>query len=263
MGYGMAALASPMSQTGLSAGAGDRADPREWSKRAAPLKPMFLKAPETSASALLDHLQLPYACQDGDLIFLADYAGIFGQDRKIRRHLRPPSSLPGFALFRRVDVAAFSCPPTTRAAPAILRQSRSRDSQTYWSFEMFRQMNKSPQSGDGSGRGTNAGVTANVTQRRVAGKETTNVAQAYTMELLATEVDWSHIMIKANDTKIWFINGGEDPLSTRPPSPNNREVYRIDIEVIPNAGQMMIYQGTETIIPRLAAAAKAAQTIQT
>jgi hypothetical protein len=36
-----------------------------------------------------------------------------------------------------------------------------------------------------------------------------NVAQAYTMELLATEVDWSHIMIKANDTKIWFINGGD------------------------------------------------------
>jgi hypothetical protein len=67
-------------------------------------------------------------------------------------------------------------------------------------------------------------------------------------------------MIKANDTKIWFINGGEDPLSTRPPSPNTRSI-RIDIE--DPCKQMMIYQGTETIIPRLAAAAKAAQTIQT
>jgi hypothetical protein len=45
------------------------------------------------------------------------------------------------------------------------------------------------------------------------------------MELLATEVDWSHIMIKANDTKIWFINGGEGPPVDQATIAEYREVY--------------------------------------
>jgi len=40
-----------------------------------------------------------------------------------------------------------------------------------------------------------------------------------------------------------------------------RETYPwIDIEVIPEAGQMMIYQHFDRIIPKLADAAKSAQT---
>jgi len=92
----------------------------------------------------------------------------------------------------------------------------------------------------------------------VAGKNT-NVAQAYAMELLQTESDWSEIMMAAQETKTWFISGAEDPAADMATIAEYRENYPwVEIEVIQDAGQLLIYQHHEMVIPRLAEAAKRA-----
>lgn len=100
-------------------------------------------------------------------------------------------------------------------------------------------------------------LTANA--ELMAGK-TTDASQAYTMELIRTETPWDDIILAAKGTKTWFWCGGEDPLMDIATIAAYRETYPwIDIVVIPEAGQMMIYQHFEMIIPKLAEAAKAAQ----
>ncbi|WP_186766388.1 hypothetical protein [Falsiphaeobacter marinintestinus] len=37
------------------------------------------------------------------------------------------------------------------------------------------------------------------------------MAQAYAMEILATEAQWSHVPIKCAGIKTWFVDGAEDP----------------------------------------------------
>jgi pimeloyl-ACP methyl ester carboxylesterase len=46
---------------------------------------------------------------------------------------------------------------------------------------------------------------------RMTLSETTDAAQAYTMEVLATETDWTDLMAAARDVPTWFINGAQDP----------------------------------------------------
>lgn len=91
----------------------------------------------------------------------------------------------------------------------------------------------------------------------VAGK-TTNMSQAYVMEALESEVDWTHIIVAAKATPILFINGGQDPSSDVATIAEYREAFPwIEIEVITDAGQLLIYQQFETVIPKLAAAKRA------
>lgn len=97
-------------------------------------------------------------------------------------------------------------------------------------------------------------LTANA--ELIVGK-TTDLEQAYTQEILASEADWSDLMLKCADTKMWFVNGGQDPATDIATIARYRETYPwIDIEVIPDAGQILIYQHYDTLIPRIAAAAK-------
>ncbi len=93
----------------------------------------------------------------------------------------------------------------------------------------------------------------------IAGKNT-DVSQAFTMELLQTEADWSHLMVRAKAVPTSFINGGDDPAMDIATIAEYRETYPwIEIEVIPDAGQLLIYQHYETVIPKLADAAFRAQ----
>ena len=80
------------------------------------------------------------------------------------------------------------------------------------------------------------------------------------MEVLATEKPWDDIIEKAKDVPTSFINGGDDPSTDLAAIAEYRELYHwIEIEVMPDGGQMMIYKPYEKIIPRLAEAAKRAQ----
>jgi pimeloyl-ACP methyl ester carboxylesterase/DNA-binding CsgD family transcriptional regulator len=271
MGYGMARWHHPMIKLAFQLGLRVIVPIRAGYGQSDNLHPKadVLESTRNDTSALLDHLhieKLPYACQGNDLIFAADYARHFPDRITEIAGICARPSLPGDLHYSGMGKWHRFFLSTARHAPHLLHftaKAAVAMAKRIGPFEMFRQMNKKSPTDLAMARDAELMRVLTANAELVAGK-TTNVAQAYTMELLATEVDWSHIMIKANDTKIWFINGGEDPSVDQATIAEYREVYPwIDIEVIPNAGQMMIYQRYETIIPRLAAAAKAAQAIQT
>ncbi len=84
------------------------------------------------------------------------------------------------------------------------------------------------------------------------------MAQAYAMEILEPEAQWSHVLIQCAGIKTWFVNGAEDPATDVATIAEKREAFPwVDIEVIPNAGQLLMYQHFQTLIPSFAKAAKA------
>ena len=96
----------------------------------------------------------------------------------------------------------------------------------------------------------------------LVGKETDG-AQAYAMEMLVCEGPWADLLMAAQGTKTWFMNAAEDPAMDIATIAEYRETYPwIDIEVVPNTGQMLLFQHYEALLPRVAAAAIAAQTGQ-
>ncbi len=87
--------------------------------------------------------------------------------------------------------------------------------------------------------------------------KTSNVAQFFAMGILQTERDWSDLILDAKATPTWFVNGIEDPTLDMATIAEYRETYPwIDIEVVPDAGQLMLYKHFENLIPRLANAAQ-------
>ena len=80
------------------------------------------------------------------------------------------------------------------------------------------------------------------------------------MELLISETNWSDIVLAAKATPTWLVNGAEDPARDIAMIAENREAFPwIDIDVIPNGGQLLIFQHFKKIIPMLAAAANRAR----
>ena len=214
---------------------------------------------------LLDHLRierLPYLTQGNDLIFAADFAGHYpGVISEIIGLCARPS-LPGdrhyagMAKWHRFFLSTAKHAPhllkfTTKAAVAMTKRIGVE--------EMFRQMNCRSDADMALFQDEELVRVMSANAQLVAGKDT-NVAQAYTMEIIETESDWSHLMLNCTDTKIRFINGGQDPAVDVATIAEYRDVYPwIDIEVIPDAGQMLIYQHYENLIPRIADAAMSAQ----
>ncbi|MFT4706180.1 MAG: pimeloyl-ACP methyl ester carboxylesterase/DNA-binding CsgD family transcriptional regulator [Reinekea sp.] len=93
----------------------------------------------------------------------------------------------------------------------------------------------------------------------LVGKETDG-AQAYAMEMLACESPWADTLMATQKTKTWFMNGSEDPAMDIATIAEYREAYPwIDIEVVPNTGQMLLFQHYETLLPKVAAAAVVAR----
>lgn len=85
-------------------------------------------------------------------------------------------------------------------------------------------------------------------------------AQAYVMEMLVSESEWADVLHATRGTKTWFVNGVEDPAVDVATIAEYREAFPwIDIEVVQNAGQMLLFQHFEMLLPRVAKAAHDAQ----
>lgn len=224
----------------------------------------LLKVTRDDTCFLLDRLgitRLPYVVQGNDLIFAADLAAhkpeivseIVGLGA--RPYLSHDRHYSGMAKWHRFFLSTAKHAPhllnfTSKAAVAMARRVGL--------VEMFRQLNHSSPA-DLAMLTNEELLKVLVSNAELVAGKNTNVAQAYAMELLKTESDWSEIMIAAKDTKTWFISGAEDPAADIATIAEYRESYPwVDIEVIQNAGQLLIYQHYEMVIPRLADAAKRA-----
>lgn len=207
---------------------------------------------------LLQHLgidRLPYLTQGNDLIFAAHFTanhpemvteviGICG---------RPPlpgdKHYAGMARWHRFFLSTAKHAPhllkfTAKAAVSMARRVGA--------SEMFRQMNKSSPA-DMALLDDDSLLPVLQSNAELIAGPSSNVAQAYAMEILQTEASWTHLMERIKDTKTWFVNGVEDPATDIATIAEYRDAYPwIDIEVVPNAGQMMIYQYYEVLLRRIA-----------
>lgn len=224
-----------------------------------------LESTRSDTTALLDHLgidSLPYVSQGNDLVFAVDYAGRFPEKVPeligicARPHLLGDAHYSGMSKWHRFFLSTAKHAPhllnfTTRAAVAMAKRLGP--------IEFFRRANQSSPADLALLQDPEL-LSVLIANGELVVSKTTNMSQAYVMESLQSEVDWTHIILSAKATPTWFINGGEDPATDIATIAEYREAFPwIDIEVIPNAGQMLIYQHFETVIPKLAAAAKRAQ----
>lgn len=221
-----------------------------------------LAATRSDTIELLEHLgidRLPYLTQGNDLIFAADFAGHSPEKISEIIGLCARPSLPGdrhysgMAKWHRFFLSTAKHAPhllTFTAKAAITMAKR------IGVEKMYRQMNQHSPADMALIQRDDLRLVMIANAELVAGKDT-NAAQAYTMELLQTETDWSDLMFKCRGTKTWFVNGGQDPAVDIATISEYRETYPwIDIEVVPDAGQMLLFQHYENLIPRIAHAAK-------
>ncbi len=266
MGYCMARWHEPMLRlayrTGLRVicpiragyGHSDNLDP----------KADILGATRADTKALLDHLgiaRLPYVTQGNDLLFAADFAKHFPDTISEIIGLCARPCLPGDRHYSGMGKWHRFFLSTAKHAPHLLKftaKAAVTMAKRIGVKEMFRQMHQSS-AADMSVLQDEALSTVLIANAELIAGKGTNVSQAYTMEILATEADWSNLIPAVRETPMWFINGAQDPSMDVPTIAEYREAYPwIDIEVIADAGQLLIYQHYETVIPKIAAAAKRA-----
>lgn len=213
---------------------------------------------------LLQHLgisRLPYLTQGNDLIFAADFGAHHPDMISEIIGLCARPSLPGDRHYASMGKWHRFFLSTARHAPHLLRfttKAAVSMGRRIGSLEMFRQMNKSS-SADMALLEDEAIARILEENAELIAAPTADITQAYTMEILATEAPWSDLMLAAKGIKTSFINGGDDPATNVATISEYRDAYPwIDIEVIPNAGQLMIYQHYESLLPRVAEAANRA-----
>ncbi|MGJ8610854.1 MAG: LuxR C-terminal-related transcriptional regulator, partial [Octadecabacter sp.] len=225
-------------------------------------KANVLDATRNDTLFLLAHLgikRLPYLTQGNDLIFAVDLATKNSDVVSEIIGLAARPNLPGDRHYSGMGKWHRFFLSTAKHAPHLLRftaKAAVSMAKRIGVAEMFRQMNK------GSPSDMALLLDAGMSQVLVANAEliagqTTDVSQAFAMELMETEADWSDLMIRAKATKTWFVNGTEDPATDIATISEFRETYPwINIEVFPNAGQLLLFQHYETLIPRIAEAAR-------
>ncbi len=223
-----------------------------------------LKTTRDDTKALLKHLGIdraPYLTQGNDLIFAADFAGHFPEmvSEIIGICARP--CLPGDRHYAGMGKWHRFFLSTAQHAPHLLKftaKAAVTMAKRIGVTEMFRQMHRSSPADMAVLQDDELLLVLEANAELIAGKDT-NVAQAYAMEILETEADWSGLLLKCQDKKIWFINGAQDPSMDVATIAEYREAYpSIEIEVIPEAGQLLMYQHYEYVIPLVAEAAKRA-----
>ena len=222
-----------------------------------------LKSTGEDTLHLLDHLgidRLPYLTQGNDLIFAADLAVHHPQKVSEIIGLCARPCLPGDRHYANMAKWHRFFLSTAKHAPHLLKFTARAGvvmARRVGAIEMFRQLNGSSPADAALLEDDTLLPVLKANAEIIVGK-TTNVAQAYTHEILATEADWTDLMNACSQTKTWFVNGGQDPATDIATIAEYREAYPwIDIEVIADAGQLLIYQQFEYLIPKIAAAAKA------
>lgn len=214
--------------------------------------------------ALLEHLgitRLPYLTQSSDLLFAVDLAAnkpeivseIIGLC--VRPYLPGDAHYASMSKWHRFFLSTAKHAPhlLTFTAKAVMAMGRR-----VGMVEFFRQMMKDSPADVAMIDDPDIYPVLKAIGDLIS-SEHSNIAQAYTMELLAAEQDWSHLMIAAKHTPTWFVNGLDDPSLDATSIAQYREHYPwIDIEVVPKGGQFTLYQRYNDLIPRIAKAAKAA-----
>ncbi len=215
--------------------------------------------------ALLNMLgieRLPYVPQGSDLIFAVDLAAecpdriseIIGICT--RPYLQGDQHYAQMGKWQRFFLSTGKHSPhlldfTTRAAFSLGRKIGAQ--------AMFATMNKrSAADFRLSQDQTTFPIMAQAAEELLYG-ENTDASQAYVMEVLVSEADWSDRLHAAKAVPICSLNGAQDPSLDMSVIAAYREQYPwMSFEVFEDAGQMLIFQKPDLIIPRLAASAHAA-----
>ena len=214
---------------------------------------------------LLQHLgitRLPYVPQGNDLIFAVDLAaehpGVVSEI--IGLCARP--SLPGDRHYSSMGKWHRFFLSTAQHAPHLLYFSVKAAvsmARRIGVIEMYRNMNGNSSADMNILENPEIGPVMAANGALVASKEA-NASQAYAMETQRTEEDWSDRVMAARATPIMSFSGVEDPAVDMGTLADYREAYPwFTFDVLENAGQMLIFQQFETVIPRIAAAAHAAK----
>lgn len=220
-----------------------------------------LASTRADTHCLLNHLgiaRLPYLTQGNDLIFAADFASHNSDviSEIIGICARPP--LPGDRHYSNMGKWHRFFLSTAKHAPHLLKftaKAAVSMARRIGPAEMFTQMNKSSPA-DLSLLEDKDLLPVLISNAELIAGPKADVAQAYAMEILQTEASWAHLMEGIKETPTWFVNGAEDPATDVATISEYRETYPwIEIKVLPNAGQMLLYQHYETLLPRVAAAA--------
>lgn len=223
-----------------------------------------LTATRQDTTYLLEHLgitRLPYLTQGNDMIFAADFAGHFPEKVTEIIGICARPCLPGdrhysgMGKWHRFFLSTAKHAPhlLTFTAKAVFSMARRLGAEG-----MFRQINQRSSADIGLAEDLTLRPVLLANADLIVGKNT-NPVQAYTSEILATEEDWSELMHNCAGTKMWCVNGAQDPATDVATIAEYREAYPwIDIEVIPEAGQLLIFQHYADLIPRIATAARAA-----
>lgn len=223
-----------------------------------------LKTTRDDTKALLEHLKIdraPYLTQGNDLIFAADFAGHFPEAVSEIIGICARPCLPGDRHYSGMAKWHRFFLSTAQHAPHLLKftaKAAVSMAKRIGVVEMFKQMHRSSPADMAVLQDEELLNVLEANAELIAGKET-NVARAYAMEILKTEADWSELLLNCEGVKTWFVNGAQDPSMDVATIAEYREAYPwIEIEVIPEAGQLLLYQHFEHVIPLVADAAKRA-----
>ncbi|MEO0357406.1 MAG: LuxR C-terminal-related transcriptional regulator [Pseudomonadota bacterium] len=267
MGYSMARWTKPMVKLAFHHGLRVIVPMRAgygYSENMHP-KADVLATTRADTRAVLQHLgitRLPYIAQGGDLIFAMDFAAHHPEMVSEIGGLGARPSLPGDRHYSSMSKWHRFFLSTAKHAPHLLKfttKAAATMCKRIGVTEMYHHMNKSSPADMAliDDPHTHAVLISN---GELSASPTTDMSQAYAMELLVSENPWDDLMHKTKAIKTWFINGAEDPSTDIATIAEYREAYPwIEIEVVQNAGQLLIYSKFADVIPRIAAAAKAAR----
>lgn len=211
--------------------------------------------------AVLDHLEIdrcPYIVQGNDMLFAMDFAAEH-PDRiseivGLSGRLPLPSELqyPGMGWWHHFLLSNARHAPhllyfTTKAGFTLARKIGR--------IEMFRAVHKSSPA-DLSVLEDEGVVATLIESSKLALSDSHHAAFAYAKELLATESDWSDRVVAAKEIPTWFISGLQDPLGDLGAIAAYRERFPwIAIDVIEDGGQLLFFQHSQSLIPKIAEAA--------
>ncbi len=197
---------------------------------------------------LLAHLKidrLPYLTQGNDLIFAADLASHHPHviSEIIGICARP--CLPGDRHYSGMGKWHRFFLSTAKHAPHLLKFTAKAGfamARRLGPEEFFRQINQRSPADLALLQNDKSRPVLMANADLILGRAR-DIEKAYTHEILATEADWSDLMMACAQTKMWFVNGGQDPATDIATIAEYREAYPwIDIEVIPDGGQLLIFQ---------------------